>query len=49
MRFTSVDATKRKATIIVDLKIHSSGPRLVCVFPSKFPPPKALPREPSDC
>lgn len=34
---------------IVPLNIQSSGPRLVRTVESIEPPPKAAPREPSEC
>jgi len=35
--------------MMVLLKIQSSGPRLVLAEPSAPEPPKAPPKEPSDC
>lgn len=34
---------------MVPLKIQSSGPRLVLAPPSIPPPPKAAPKDPSEC
>lgn len=35
--------------MMVALKIQSSGPRLVLKAPSMLLPPKAAPKEPSEC
>lgn len=45
----SANTTNSTAINIVSLKTINSGPLLVLVFPATSAPPKALPREPSDC